>query len=786
MRYFFLLISLLLSSVVSAQKNNCERSVNGVVLSLETKEPLPFATISVLRTNLAAVASETGEFQIDKICEEEIDLEIRYVGYKTVVHHHDFHHGNPVIYLAADETILESIIVEGKRTEEIQSLSVQRKELDKLSIVNASIGELTAELSGVSILNTGTNISKPMIHGLHSNRVLVINQGVRHAFQVWGQEHAPEIDPSHVDQIEIVKGASTVKYGPEALGGVILYNSKKPAFDKKLNGSVGTSYQTNGGAISSQLNLGQGTHRFGWNVSAFGVYQGDMEAPDYTLSNTGKREFGGSFNTLLHQKRFDLQISGSYFQQELGILRGSLVGNLVDLQNAIERTEPNPTFDATYDIQNPKQETEHSLLKSDLTLFLGDHMVNFQYAIQQNVRREFDVRRGELNDRPVIDLSLISHTIEADWVQPTKGRWSGNTGVQVFTQNSANKPDSNPQNFIPDYEVLNMGAFTVQSYSLDETVIELGARYDFQTLYAADTIRETTIYSNEVDYGNFTFTLGIRKQLSKSVSLFSNIGSAWRPPNVAELYSFGYHYSRIQFGLWRYELEPEISTSNILDDEIRPVAAEESIKWVTGIEIDRGKTKAEFIIYTNHINNYIFLRPYGITTNIAGTFPYFLYDQTDAFFFGSDWDIRVDHTNQWSSEIKVSYVHAFERGTQQPLIEIPPLNIFYALDYKKGNWGYGLNLSYTASQWNAPPVIEPIAFQDGDAEINRNEYFDFMAPPDGFFLVGANVSFEKAQWKAGLNVNNVFNTTFRSYTDRLRYFADGLGRNISFSIQYRF
>ncbi len=773
----------------SAQPDQCKEVVTGVILDIDTGEPLPYATVRILNSENGTIANEKGEFRLANICEEEIDLEIRFLGYKTLIHHHDFHHPSPVIYMAPNETLLESVVVEETKQGELQSLSVKKKEINNLSLASSSIGELTNELSGVSLLQTGSNVSKPIIHGLHSNRVLVVNDGVRHAYQVWGEENAPEIDPSHVDQIEIVKGAGTVKYGPEALGGVILYNSKRPVFEKELNGSVVTAFQTNGGALNSQVNIGEGYQHFAWNIGGYGVYQGDLDAPDYHLSNTGKREYGGSFSVLMHEDKFDLQISGSYFEQELGILRGSVVGNLDDLQNAIDRSEPNPTFPSTYDLQSPKQDTRHGLLKTDLSLFLGDHIFNISYAYQDNDRKEFDVRRGELNDRPVIDLRLLSHNFETEWIQPEKGRWSGNSGIQFFTHNSVNKPESNPANFVPDYEVSNIGVYTVQSLNYDNTLIEIGARFDYQTLNVADTIRDQFIYANEVDYLSGTFTLGLKKQINEGVSLFSNIGSAWRPPNVAELYSFGYHHSRLSFGLWRYDLEPQISTpiDSVFDQTLRPVSPEKGIKWLSGIEFRKAKTTAEFIVYANQINNYIFLRPYGITTGVRGTFPFFIYDQTDALFIGSDWDIRYRHTNALTSELKVSYLYAKSIERDQPLLEIPPFNIDYALALEKGPFTYELNLNYTARQWNAPAVIEPSGFNSGEITIDRNnEIFDFMAPPDDYFLIGGKITYQKNHWNAAFNVDNLLNSSYRVYTDRLRYFADAPGRNFSFALEYKF
>ncbi len=775
-------------SAIMGQEASCDQVIKGKVLDLLTHEPLPFATVSILETGQGAVADELGAFLLENVCADEIHLEARFIGYKTLEHHHDFHHDDPIIYLASDETLLESIIIEGSRLNAFQSLAVQNLEISKVSLLSTSVGDLTESLSGISVLKTGSNISKPIVHGLHSNRVLVINDGLRHAYQVWGDGHAPEIDPSHVDEIEIVKGAGTVKYGPEALGGVVIYNAKRPVLDERLNGSFGSSFQSNGKAHSAQLSLEQGGHRFAWSASGFGIRQGDLQAPNYNLSNTGKREYGGSFNTLFHLPSLELQISGSYLEQELGILRGSLVGNLQDLQNAIERGTPSPTFESTFDIQNPKHVTQHGLLKSNLSLFLGDHVVKFQYGIQRNIRREFDVRRGDLNDRPVIDLELLSHSFEAEWIQPSKGNWSGNSGVQFFSQNSVNEPGSNPINFVPDYDVINVGAYTIQSLNFEKSVVELGVRLDYQNLGVVDTIRDVTIYSNEVDFTNATFTLGFRKEINERFTVFSNIGTAWRPPNVSELYSFGYHFSRIQFGLWRYNFEPQITTplDRVFDEADRSVPSERSLKWVSGVEVSDERINAEFILHANRINNYIFLRPFGITTNVAGTFPFFIFDQTNALFVGSDWDIRYHHSKHLTSEAKISYVYALETEDDQPFIEIPPLNINYAIEWNKGKWTYGLNLNYMAEQWHAPGVIEPGAFQNSGVEVKPGEIFDFMGVPDDYILLGGKVAYRHKALHIELKGDNLMNTTYRQYTDRLRYFGDAPGRNVSLTAGFKF
>src|SRR5690606_3952040 len=68
-----------------------------------------------------------------------------------------------------------------------------------------TLAESLTAISGVSTIGMGNSIVKPVINGLHSNRILILNNGVRQEGQQWGIEHAPEIDPFTAHQLEVVK-----------------------------------------------------------------------------------------------------------------------------------------------------------------------------------------------------------------------------------------------------------------------------------------------------------------------------------------------------------------------------------------------------------------------------------------------------------------------------------------------------------------------------------------------------------------------------------------------------
>src|SRR5690606_33154577 len=96
--------------------------------------------------------------------------------------------------------------------------------LNKAQLQQVQGTSLAAQLQsipGVSMLQTGGTIAKPVINGMYGNRVLILNNGVRQQGQQWGAEHAPEIDPYIANQLTVVKGAESVRYGSDAIGGVI-------------------------------------------------------------------------------------------------------------------------------------------------------------------------------------------------------------------------------------------------------------------------------------------------------------------------------------------------------------------------------------------------------------------------------------------------------------------------------------------------------------------------------------------------------------------------------------
>lgn len=796
--------ALLFTSSYAQQEceKDCSCSISGLVLDASTGEPIPYASVQVSNgSQKGGLTNESGKFLIDGLCHTEYDIAISHVGYKSVVHHHDIYHPNLEVKMATNDMILESIIVEGEAVEtglvSLAQSKLSGKDLDRVKSEN--LGEALADITGVSTLKTGQNIVKPVIHGLHSNRILIINNGIRHESQSWGQEHAPEIDPSMADNISLVKGAATVKYGPDAMGGAIIINPPKMDLSTDhLHGEAGITAKSNGRSLNADLLLQEGYKQFAWMAQISGLYQGDLTAPDYQLTNTGARELSYMFGSRYHKKNFDISLYYSHVQQKLGILRGSVVGNLDDLEAAVNAPEPFYTQPFSYDISTPYQEVSHNLIKAQGSYNFSHSKIDFQYGFQINKRQEFDVRRGSNNERPSIDLELFTHSVDVDWAHQEFSGWSGKVGGQWLYQDNNNIPGTNTIPFVPNYNNNRLGLYLVESKYFGNINFEAGLRYDYQKSSTRGRDINNNVYSSDLSYHSLTGLAGISADLSAHSSLQTNIGTSWRPPNIAELYSFGKHEYTIEYGLWRSETDElgrPTSADEVFDQETKPIDNELGLKWVTSYNHSVEKHSLELTAYINYLKNYIYTKPGGVVATVRGPFPFYVYDQADALFYGLDASYTLQHTSDWKSRLTGSYLRARDIKNDHYFVGIPSNRLSYKISHNRKIFGWDFNgaieASYVFKQHLAPRTV---TIQDiMDAEANGisifeedDSSFDLLNAPDGYLLLSGHIDVTIRQMVLGLQVNNILNTSYREYTNLLRYFADEPGINFKLSARYKF
>ena len=781
-KHIFIGLLLLFHLPVAAQENlpkrqNCGLTLSGKISDQHQDEPLPAATVILEELNQAVQTDVGGNYHFHDLCPGIYHVKTSYVGFASI--------RQEVRLLASairnfklhpSATELGAVRISGHRVPPPPTQATGKLEGQALEQTRGeSLGKALEQIAGVTTLNTGPSISKPVIHGLHSNRVLLLNNGVRQEGQQWGTEHAPEIDANMAATLTVVKGAAGVRYGSDAIGGVVLV---EPA---PLRDSVGTDASLNLVGMSNNRmgNLGVTiNHNFArWPALSLRLQAsvkkgGNAQTPDYYLKNTGFTEQNFSATLGLRQEKYGLEVYYSQFNTKLGILSAAHIGNLTDLKRAIESPVPLDTSGFDYKINRPYQLVNHDLLKLSGYSRTGDAgRFTWISSFQDNKRAEYDKhlpRNNELAalNRPEIDLQLSTFYNELVWEHQSYKNLTGTIGLTGMVQRN----QYSGRFFIPNYWNYTGGLFWIERWRKEKWQLEAGTRYDYRLL-------DVVFYENRIrtepqfTYHNFSGTLGGIYEWNHHLSLSLNGGTAFRSPTVNELFSNGLHHGTASI---------EIGDRNLKAENAYNVVA-------TATYRSEKKLNGELSFYYNYIQNYIFLAPvFPATLTVRGAFPTFRYTQTNATFKGMDVNLSYQLLEPFSVHAKASLVRAFNLNTNDYLILTPADRFDAYLRYEpaktKGAFlQVGGLLVRRQNRVPDSPVVNPEPGEETTVTLVPING-DYKAPPPGYFLLQASLGKTfiagKQPIEVSLSGNNLLNISYRDYLNRFRYFADEMGRNI--------
>ncbi|WP_026967455.1 TonB-dependent receptor [Algoriphagus terrigena] len=759
---FFVLLG---SQLAAAQ--SCNLVLRGKILHLENDDAIEAAYVWILETRTGAVSDQNGNFVIRELCPGTYTVTVQYLGHKEIRQTVNLTGNSTAQTFRMEEESLDlgGVEVHGHREPVQTTTAVTSLYGDAiLQTRGSSLGESLKQVAGVTSFSTGNTISKPVIHGMHSNRIMILNNGIRLEGQQWGAEHAPEIDPFLADEITVIKGAETVRFGPEAMGGVILVNP--PALPTSKNSTtefhlIGATNSYMGNVSASHMGGSDKIKGLGYRVQGSAKRAGNVKSPNYYQANTGMSEYNFSGSVGYSSKKLGVETYYSFFNTEIGILRDSHTGNLSDLIDIINNGEPFLKPDFTYEINNPKQDVTHHLakLKSHYH-FNPNWKLNFQYGFQFNNRQEYDKRRGELNAKPSLDLDLYTNTVDLFLDHNLKANWTGSFGLNVIQQANSNVPGTGVTPLIPNYDMFNGGIYALEKYLKGPLELEGGLRFDYRTVSAARYVGED-LQTADLDYQSFSAFVGGLYQLSPYFAFTSNLGTAWRPPNVNELFSQGLHHGAAAV---------EIGDPNLVP--------EKSLKWVNGLEFEHNKAIVEITAYANQINNYIYLNPTGETfTSLRGTFNVYEYLQADAFFYGFDLSGSYNFTNRASGYLKGSIIRA--KNTDED-------NYFPFIPSDRMDWGVSFSLGKKENLDSDRITLSNVLV----ARQKREPDFDLAPAPPGYALFNfgyqKKLELGKNNFNIGVQVTNILNTEYKEYMNRFRYFTADMGRNILLKLNYQF
>jgi outer membrane receptor protein involved in Fe transport len=609
-----------------------------------------------------------------------------------------------------------------QQTDQVSAAEVRRERV-------ASVGEALSKAPGVAFIPTGNALGTPVIRGISENRVRVLNDGIALNHQQFSWRHSPNVEPGFAERIELVRGPSSVLYGPDAMGGVInLVHGPLPlAADggHLFHGELSPGVSTNADEWAGQGHLEGAFGRFGWRADLVHREGDDITTPrgpldhtDFTQTNaTAIAGYSGAWGSA--------RARWHHWQNDTGFYRP--VGFRLGL--------------------------EDDLVAGDLHLATRAGAVEILAGRQLNRRRAF-----EIPGRPAtLAMDQATLTVRTALQHRDVGRFRGQGAVEYQGVDNATLVGT----LVPDYGTDTVAAMLFEearflpagTAAYHRLILSAGARGDVQHLEASRATLTTTH-----DYGALTGALGVVGRLHETVAVAASVGRGWRPPSAYEMYAFGVHGGVAAFQVGNPALGEE---SN--------VNAEVSIRY------HGRRARASLSAYRNAFDDYIYLADSGRT---EGVLPIFVYRQADATLKGVEASLDVAPWSWAKAGLAWTLLDTRNDETGRRLPQTPPDRLLATLGVQRAALGA---LRQAFCEFDATFVgkgevsgpDEPLG-----TPTRAYEVFDLRA---GLTAPAGHTNLDFA-----LMVRNLFD---REYTDFLwsyKPFAPNPGRDVRLTASWRF
>lgn len=751
------------------------------------------ATILLLPDSLQTSTDSNGSFSFDNLAGKSYELHTFYIGFLTDTSYVTLDLGlkpkNVKILMRPDDNILETVVVTEEHAKQEETLQTEHVHEDFFQKnIQGSFSKSIEKLPGISAINVGVGIAKPVIRGLSSNRIIVNQQGIKQESQQWGSDHGLEIDQFDVERVEIIKGPGSLQYGSDGLGGVINILPPKILAENSYKASVLGLYKTNnehwGGSAKFGVNINNWFLSARYSQQDFADYRvpatvftyNDFELPivNERLKNTAGNETNVNIVTGLKKDWGITRLIYSHYSLDAGLFSGA-----VGIPRSFALTDDGNNRD----IDVPRQSVDHYRLSLNQTFFFGsDHLV-FDIGYQRNLRQEFSepefhaIPLSQLedpNDKLAIELLLQTFSFASHYERRFSSSMKTIFGLNTQWQNNQR---AGFEYLLPDFQTFRGGIYSITENELrDNWLINYGIRADLGQ-NNTEFFRQFVWDSNEniIDslvspltddlFFNWAASMGTNYSIMNGKWTFkANIGKSFRVPYPAETVSNGIHH-----GTFRHEVgTPDLKS-------------EQGYQLDLGAYWDFDNFEGSFALYFNYFDNYIYLGP---------TFPaqfsplpeagqIFRYRQDDAIYTGFELQWKWGLTPKVDIEQAVDYVQSFNPVTSLALPFTPQPAIKTDLTF-----------SPFEKDWIEDFYIE-ISHQyhfaaAGSFRIDRSED---PTPAYQLWGLGIGSEFHIGQQEVILScqVQNFFDTNYFAHLSRYRIInVPEQGRNIIFSAKIPF
>jgi len=210
---------------LTAQAQNV--SVSGRIQSSENKKPLQSVNIVIPNLELGSTTDINGQFTINNLPLDNIELEISILGYRDTtlflqIDNSLVNLGN--ILLDPEILHFEEINVEVhsdlEPTSSLSSISMSGKKMQEN--MKGSVAQTLKNELGVAIQSMGQGTTRPILRGYSGDRFLITENGFETGdLSHTSVDHALSMDLGGVEEIEIIRGPRSLLFGSNTISGVV-------------------------------------------------------------------------------------------------------------------------------------------------------------------------------------------------------------------------------------------------------------------------------------------------------------------------------------------------------------------------------------------------------------------------------------------------------------------------------------------------------------------------------------------------------------------------------------
>lgn len=652
----------------------------------------------------------------------------------------------------------------------------------------STLGDLLANKPGI----TGSGYapgasSRPIIRGLDVNRVGIVENGIgSNGASDLGEDHFVPVDPFAANQIEVIRGPATLRYGSQSIGGVVSSSNnripdalpncavaspfqsyglpaKAPAANLAapgcMNAEVRTSFSSVDRGVDGGLLLDAGGGNVAVHADVYGRKAGDYNVPSYPYAEPGLAFNGKQPNSSMQSG--GASVGGSYF------FDGGYIGAAITQNNT------------TYRIPGVEGAEVGTRIAGQQTKFTAKGEYRPDAAAVEAIRFWVGATNYKHNEIGLADPSDLTTDgvrqtftnkeqegrIEVQ-MMPFNARFATVTtalGLQVNHQElTAPSPDDagSPLNGLWDpNKNTRVAGYVFNELKFTETTkAQVAGRIEHVELSGTTPSFIPELFDVGADPAsigpavgrNLTFTpksgsLGLIQDLPW-YGLSASITAQYteRAPKPAELFSRGGHDATETFDIGNPNLGIETAKSIEL-----------------GLRRAAGPFRFELTGYYTQYNGFIYRRLTGNTCadGVCAAGPGLelnqaIYSQRDATFRGGEFQSQLDvaqiYGGTWGIEGQADVVRAtFSDGTNVP--RIPPVRAGGGLFWRDANWFARVNLLHAFAQNDIAPIAE--------------------TPTSGYNLLKAEVSYKTLldpriygakEMTLGVVGNNLLNENIRN------------------------